>query len=149
MPAASESWTASSVWLEGVDDQPLKLKLADRALELELLVAMDRLTLLLELKPTLLLELELLLKLLLLLRLLLKESDTARDPCERHGLCQSPAPVTWLSSSALSWRISASPLTYRDHLPRLTTPGPSIRVPRSGITSAAALLRCSDPRPMS
>ncbi len=60
------------------------------ALELELLVAIDRLTLLLELTLTLLLELELLLKLLLLL----KESDTARDTAEWHGLCRRPAPVT-------------------------------------------------------
>ena len=87
MRGASASWTASSAWPEGADDQQLKLKLVERALELELLIAVDRL--LLELKLTLLLELELLLKLLLLLRLLLNEID-----CGPHGLCRRPAPVT-------------------------------------------------------
>ncbi len=144
MPAASESWTASSASPERADAQPLKLKLLELALELALLLAIDRLTLLLELKLTLLLELELLLTLLLLLRLLLKDVDTARDPCERHGF--RPAPVTWVSSSALSWRTSASPfhlsvagylLAGRDFV---TTPRGAIRARRRVITFAAARL---------
>jgi hypothetical protein len=139
-----------------LDSQQLKLELVERAVELELLIALDRLTLLLELTLTALAEAELLLKLLALLWLLLKEIDSARDPW--HELCRRPAPATWLSSSALSWRIFASPfhligsaVTCATYHARQARPSPNgncrFCAPSLVDASTLALLRYREPRP--
>ncbi len=83
----------------------LKLVLAAVALAVEpVLVALELLKLKLLAEPALLLELKLLLKLL----------ARAKARALRWGTQKLwVAPVTWISSSALSWRTSASPSCYR------------------------------------